>query len=303
MARCGMMPTMASGRRGGTEEKRMGSTGVVFEPDIVYGTGGGRDLALDVLRPREIGGAPRPALIWLHGGGWREGSRDQHANGPLAERGFVTASASYRLSGEATFPAQIHDVKAAIRFMRANAARWNVDPARVGVWGVSAGGHLAALAALTAGNAELEGEGGHPEASSSVTAVAALAPPTDFLVDWEATSDFPPHPGWDAMPMMLGGDLSDSVVRERARLASPIVHASVDAPPMLVVHGTQDDLVPVAQGRSLVARLREAGADARLLELPADGHDLSSVFGEEGTPPTPAMERIVAFFEETLGPV
>lgn len=281
----------------------MTTADVVFEPDIVYGSGGGRELALDVLRPRDLGGEPRPAVLWLHGGGWRAGSRDEHANDALAARGFVTATASYRLSGEATFPAQIHDVKAAIRFLRASAGRWNVDPDRIGVWGYSAGAHLAALAALTPDDAELEGEGGHPDVSSAVATAAVLAPPADFTRDWAAMSDFPPHPGWEANVAFLGGSIDDPAVRERARLASPVTHVSAAAPPVLVVHGARDEIVPVAQGRSLVARLREAGANARLLELPEDGHTLPSVFGEAGAPPTPAMARIVAFFAETLGPV
>lgn len=282
---------------------RVTTVDAVFEPNINYGTGGGRDLALDVLRPSDLGDAPRPAVLWLHGGGWREGSRDQHANAALAARGFVTATASYRLSGEATFPAQIHDVKAAIRFLRASAGRWNIDPDRIGIWGYSAGAHLAALAALTPNMAELEGDGGNAGVSSAVAAAALLAPPADFTRSWAAMSDFPPHPGWEANSAFLGGDVSDPAVRERARLASPIVHASAAAPPVLVVHGRRDEIVPVAQGRSLVERLRETGADARLLELPDDDHGLPSVFGAEGAPPTPAMEQIVAYFDETLGPV
>jgi acetyl esterase/lipase len=275
---------------------------LVFEQDIVYGRGGGRDLEFDVLRPRDHG-SPRPAVIWIHGGGWREGSRDWTPNDLLAVRGFVTASISYRLSGEAIFPAQIHDVKAAIRFLRSNAARWDIDPDRLGVWGHSAGGHLAALAALTAGNAELEGAGGYPEASSAVQAAVALSPPTDLVTDWAEMTDLPLHPEWTAVSEMLGGDHADPAVRERARLASPVAHVGAAAPPVLVVHGARDDLVPVAHGRSLVTRLRDAGADARLIELPEDGHDIPSVFGLEGSPPTSTMRQIIASFEETLGPV
>ncbi|MDQ4044784.1 MAG: prolyl oligopeptidase family serine peptidase, partial [Chloroflexota bacterium] len=195
-----------------------------------------------------------------------------------------------------------HDVKAAIRFLRVSAARWNINPDRIGVWGHSAGGHLAALAALTPGNAELEGDGGYPEVSRAVQA-AALSPPTDLVTGWAEMTDLPLHPNWIAVAEMLGGDMADPTVRDRARQASPVMYATASAPPLLVVRGTRDDLVPVSHGRSLVARLREVGADARLIELPEDGHTIPSVFGVDGVPPTPVMERIVAFFEETLGPV
>lgn len=283
----------------------MTTTDMVFEPDIAYGTGSGRELMLDVLRPRDPGGERRPAVIWVHGGGWMGGDRAPSPNAPLVARGFVTASIGYRFTQEATFPAQIHDVKAAIRFLRANAGRWNIDPDRIGIWGASAGGHLAALAAVTAEIATLEGDGGHPGVSTAVQAAVPLCPPTDFMLDWSRTSAYPPHPEVGvAGPQLLGGaDLADPAVRATATLASPLVHAWAGAAPSLVVHGVRDDLVPVAQARSFVARLREVGAPVEYIELPVDDHSLPSVFGAEGRPPTETMERIVAFFATALGPV
>lgn len=269
--------------------------GAVLEPGIVYGRGGGRDLALDVLRPEAVAGEARPLVLWVHGGGWRSGSRADPPTAPLVARGVVTASASYRLSAEAIFPAQIHDVTAAIRFLRANAARWNVDPDRIGIWGHSAGAHLAALAAATADTGAFAGEGGNVGVSGAVRAVVALAPPTVFLVER------PLRPHWPAAFDLLGGELDDPAVRERARLASPQTHVGAGAPPLLVVHGDADTAVPIADGRSLVAAWREAGAEARLVEVPGEGHDLPSVFGTMSD--GPLMARIVAFFAETLGPV
>lgn len=301
----GLTPGKASFLQEGGKRVTTASHKTVFEPDIVYGTGSGHDLALDILRPDGKNGEPRPAVIWVHGGGWRIGERAPSPNLPLAAHGFITASASYRFTDEAIFPAQIHDIKAAIRFLRANAHRWNIDPARIGIWGASAGGHLAALAAVTADHDSLEGEGGNPGSSSAVQAAVPLCPPTDFLVDWAATSAYPPHPEVEeVIPQLLGGDdLADPAIQERATLASPLAQATVDAAPMLVVHGTQDDLVPVSQARSFVARLTELGIDATLAELANDDHALMSVFGEDGDPPMPMMQRIVGFFDRMIGPV
>lgn len=287
---------------------------LISETDIPYGTGGGHDLLLDILRP-DVPAQPRlPAVIWVHGGGWRRGERAPSPNGVLAAHGFVTASISYRFSDEAIFPAQLHDVKAAIRFLRANAARWGIDPERIGIWGHSAGGHLAALAAVSEGVPALEGDGGNPDEPSGVQAAVPMSPPADFLVDWYAGSGFPRHEdAWSAVEGLLNGlDLDDSETRELARLASPTHLATAGVPPMLVVHGALDDLVPIAQGRALVDALREQTADATLLELPDDDHAIASVIPEwEETlaapvvkePPTPPMREIVDFFVRTLGPV
>jgi len=288
--------------------------GSIAENDIVYGTGSGRDLMLDILRPDVPLEPARPLVIWVHGGGWREGDRAATPNPPLVDRGFVTASISYRFSDEAVFPAQVHDVKAAIRFLRANASRWGIDPARIGIWGHSAGGHLAALAATTNSIDTLEGEGGSPDHDSSVQASVPLSPPTDFLVDWFAESAFPPHEiALEAVDDLFGGlDQSTPERIELARAASPVHHTSGDDPPMLVVHGALDDLVPIEQGRALVLAMQAHGVDSSLLELPHDDHGLISVFGDDDIGPdhleihdplTPAMQEIIDFLERTLGPV
>lgn len=277
---------------------------LILETDIPYGTGGGRELLMDVLRPDVPPHPERPAVIWVHGGGWRGGVREPHPNRMLARRGFVTASISYRFSQEATFPAQIHDVKAAIRALRANATRWGIDPERIGIWGHSAGGHLAALAAVSAGIPALEGDGDSPDESSNVQAAVPMSAPTDFLMDWYADSGFPPHDGFSAVVELLGGDdLADPDVRERARLASPVALASANAAPMLVVHGSLDDLVPVGQARTLVTTLLDLGVEASLLELPRNDHSQELLLGPEDGAMSPARREIVDFFVRTLGPI
>jgi len=278
---------------------------LILETDIPYGTGGGRELLMDVLRPDVPPHPERPAVIWVRGGGWRGGVRDPHPNRMLARRGFVTASISYRFSQEAIFPAQIHDVKAAIRSLRANANRWGIDPERIGIWGHSAGGHLAALAAVSSGIPALEGEGGNPDESSDVQAAVPMSAPTDFLVDWFTESGFPPHQeAVEAVPQLLGGlDLNEPGTRDRAELASPVALASANAAPMLVVHGTLDDLVPVRQARILVKTLLDLGVEASLLELPENDHSQELLLGPEDGAMSPARREIVDFFVRTLGPV
>jgi len=277
---------------------------LILETDVPYGMGGGHDLLMDVLRPDVPPHPEHPAVIWVHGGGWRGGVRDPHPNGMLARRGFVTASINYRFSQEATFPAQIHDVKAAIRSLRANAARWGIDPERIGIWGHSAGGHLAALAAVSTGIPTLEGDGGSPNESSAVQAAVPMSAPADFLVDWYADSGFPPHEAFSAVVELLGGnDLDDPDLAELARLASPLALATASAPPMLIVHGTLDDLVPAGQAKNLVTALLDLGVDASLLELLKIDHSQDAMLGPEDGTLGPVRQEIVDFFVRTLGPV
>ena len=278
---------------------------LTLETDIPYGTGSGRDLLLDVLRPDVPMAPPRPAVIWVHGGGWRGGSREPNPNPLLARRGFVTASIGYRLSDEAIFPAQIHDVKAAIRFLRHNANHWGIDPERIGIWGHSAGGHLAALMAVSAGLPALEGEGGCADESSEVQAAAPMSPTTDFLVDWYRESGLPVHEdGLSAIAELLDGlDLDDPVIRDRAALASPVAMVTAEAAPMLIVHGSDDDLVPIRQARKLVEGLTKVGVEASLLELPGIGHSREAMIGPEEAPISAVRKHVLDFFVRMLGPV
>lgn len=159
--------------------------------DIPYGMANGRLLSLDALRPKGESEVRLPVVLWLHGGGWYSGNKrnavDKHMLDFLVRSGFVVASAEYRLSGEASFPAQIHDVKAAIRWLRARPEMLGINPQRVALAGFSAGAHLAVLAATTVGVPELEGESGSPGYSTSVQATIAMAAPTDFTRNPAAT--------------------------------------------------------------------------------------------------------------------
>jgi acetyl esterase/lipase len=232
--------------------------------DVEFGQGGGRALKLHIIRPKNPPAEPMPVVVYIHGGGWTAGSRDGGI-GPsirLARRGYFCAAIEYRLSGEAKFPAQIEDSKCAIRFLRAKAKEYNLDPNRIGVSGHSAGGHLAALVGTSAHVKELEGTGGWPEFSSAVQAVCDLAGPADF-----------PTWGDDAHPAvrgLLGGKVSEKP--ELAALASPVTHVQKTTPPFLIIHGDQDDVVPVKEGRAMHAALQKAGATSTLMIVEGGSH-------------------------------
>ncbi|MGB3331007.1 MAG: alpha/beta hydrolase fold domain-containing protein, partial [Thermomicrobiales bacterium] len=162
------------------------TTRFLLDTNVPYGRGGGVPLQLDILAPAQTSAEPRPAVIFVHGGGWEAGNRESglRLSLLLTKRGFVTATIAYRLTSVAMYPAQIHDVKAAIRFLRAHAAEWHVDPDRIGIWGTSAGGHLTALAALNGDYPGLEGDSGTPGVSSRVRCAVPICAPTDFTVPW-----------------------------------------------------------------------------------------------------------------------
>jgi acetyl esterase/lipase len=246
--------------------------------NVLFGRSGDRILELDLVVPdRDLEGL-RPALLWLHGGGWYSGDRaNAIRNGqldPFVDAGFLVASADYRLAGEAIFPAQIHDVKAAIRFLRANANEYGIDPRRVAIAGFSAGAHLAALAALTGDLPELEGTSGNPGYSTSVSAALVLAAPTDFLANPRATDPaLNPHLAEGhpcAEHLLLGGPVLEKV--ELARTANPVRYATAGAPPILIVHGREDETVPVSQAGLLYEALIRAGAATVTLLLISDGN-------------------------------
>lgn len=236
-------------------------------PGLEYGRAGDEPLLLDLISPGGPADEPRPAAIWLHGGGWYAGGRE---SGPtywcalLAAHGFVTAAVDYRLSGDAPFPAQIHDVKAAIRWLRANAATYQVDPSRIGIWGHSAGGHLAALAAVTGDLPELEGDSGRPGESSSVQAAATASAHSDFL-DPGCDSDHP------VLCQLFGGTRAERP--ELRRLASPVTHVRAGTPPFLIAHGTLDETVPYSQAVRLHQALSAAGTPAELVTIEGGYHN------------------------------
>lgn len=240
--------------------------------DLEYARPQGLPQRLDLYVPD--GAGPWPLLVWVHGGGWSGGDKALNPAGAQvrqASRGYVVASVNYRLSGVATHPAQVHDVKAAIRWLRGHAAAYGIDPARVGIWGSSAGGHLAALVGTSGGAEALEGPD-NPGFSSTVSAV----------VDWYGPSDFP---NMQAQGLPCSGDHSNAsspegrmlgcavaACPETAREASPISWVSAEDPPFLLVHGTADCVVPPLQSLTLHDALLAAGVDSTLAMIEGGGH-------------------------------
>lgn len=242
---------------------------VSVEENIVFGTGGGRDLHCDVFLPPEAG-TGRAAILLVHGGGWMQGDRSQlRGYGiQLARYGFVCVTSEYRLSGEAVWPAQIHDVKAALRWLRASADQYGIDPTRIAVSGNSAGAHLALMLAGL-GEGGLEGDGGNPDVAAHVAAVVAIYPPTQLRV---GSHD-------DAIGLLLGGKVSREVEDE----ASPISYVHAGYPPTMLVHGNADEVVPVEASFAMYRELIAAGAAVELHVFDGVPHafDAEAEFGRQ----------------------
>lgn len=268
--------------------------GAVSHRGVVYVERPGfRPLLLDAHVPEGAAG-PAPWVLWIHGGGWESGDRrwtpDHWPDGwlyaELVARGIGVVSVDYRLSAEATWPAPLDDVRDALAFVRARSAELGLDPGRVGVAGESAGGHLAAMLALTAA----EGTAG----AEPVQAAAILYGVTDLttLADLQHLA---PDADRDASPeaRLLGGRPED--VPDLARTASPVHHATADAPPTLLISGDRDALVPVVQTHRLASALREAGARDVEVEV-VEGAD--HCFWE--VDPLPPLTRVVEFLAGRL---
>ena len=240
---------------------------------------GFRTLQLDLYVP-DAAAAP-PVVVWIHGGAWMFGDRrilpETFRPGQIFDAllaaGLAVATIDYRHAREAAFPAQLHDAKAAVRWLRAYADELGISVERVGVFGESAGGHLAALVGLTAGRTDLEGGIGVAGPSSAV----------DVVVDWYGVSDADTMPAFEPPPEVAAVIPPEELVppldvllagaAESARRdVSPVRHVQPGAPPFLLVHGTADDAVPYAQSESLAAALSAVGADVRLEEVPGAGH-------------------------------
>ena len=259
--------------------------GVQFYEDIAYVRNGHERQKLDLYVPKELQG-PLPLIVWIHGGGWRDGDKDYCPPLPWTKKGYVVASIGYRLCQDSLFPAQIEDCKAAIRWLREHAGSYKIDSNRVVAWGGSAGGHLASLLGTSADAAEWEQ--GHPPYLSRVQAV----------IDWYGRADLTPvctDPSMkdSASASLLGG--SGRSVADLAREASPLFHVSKDDPPFLIMHGDMDDIVPLSQSQMFANALREAGVPVMLVILKRVGHG-----GDEFLKPA-QVRAIDAFLSSYLG--
>ena len=253
-----------------------------------------RDMKLDLYLPKNVEGRLL-VTVWIHGGGWSQGTRNNPQTPWVARHGYAVASIEYRLSGQANFPAQIHDCKAAIRWLRANADTYNLDPNRIAAIGGSAGAHLALLLGLTCGVEVLEGDGGNPDQSSCVKTVVNLFGPTDMAAHARARLSYNRKDYENAAEKLIGAPFAEAP--EKYEAASPTTYITADDPPILTIHGDKDEVVPIEQARLLHMKLTEAGIHSTFYELVGAGH------GEPRDPfynSDQACSRILTFLAENL---
>ncbi len=243
---------------------------------------------LDLARPSK-GDGPFPAVLLIHGGGFRAGNRHGYDGlcMRLAQNGYVAATVEYRLAPKYQFPAAVYDCKAAVRWLRANAAKYHIDPARVGVAGGSAGGHLALFLGVTGDVKKFDGDGGNPDQSSKVDCVVSFYGPSDFTKSYGHSKD-----AAEVLPLFLGGDLEKE--HRRHIEASPLYWVTPNAPPTLCIHGTKDDYVAYEQAGWIVDKLKAADVEAELLTIEGAGH------GFRGQDEEKAEQAMIAFFDKHL---
>lgn len=267
---------------------------VDVERDMEYARPNDTPLLLDLYVPKDAT-RPLPLVVWIHGGAWRAGNKDRCPALRFTERGYVVASINYRLSQKAIFPAQIEDCKAAIRWLRANAAKYHIDPKHIGVWGSSAGGHLVALLGTSGDVKKLEGAiGGNLDQSSRVQAVCDFFGPTDFLQmdahmieGSRLVHDAPESPE----SRLVGGPIQEN--KDKVSRADPTTYATQDDPPFLIMHGDRDPLVPLHQSELLNEALKKANVDVAIHVVKGGGHGFG---GPE------ISRRVDEFFDKHLCP-
>ena len=285
---------------------------IIIKKDLEYSTykhqGETKQLLLDLYLPDKPTLKPQPLLIYIHGGGWLEFSKEICPGEIVAQRGYAVACINYRYSTEAIFPAQIHDAKAAVRWLRANATKYNLDPNKFGAWGASAGGHLSLLLGTSGGVAELEGNQGNPNVSSEVQAVCNWFAPTDFTqvipaftepFSSEVEKKYRKNPWFlytKVTYKLLGGAVKDNL--ELAALANPINYIDSEDPPVMVVHGDLDKIVPVNQSEILVSALEVKGVPVTFVRKPNMKHTYRGKNKEQFSPEL--INLTLKFFDKNL---
>ena len=273
-----------------------GSTTVVGQQpkrinDIQYAMVGDHALQLDLHLPAET--KQSPLVVWVHGGAWRSGSKNKMPLGFLVDAGFTVASVDYRLSPIAKFPAQVHDCKASIRFLRAQSKTYGYAADRIGIAGSSAGGHLVAEIGVTNNHAELEGTvGDHLDQSSSVHAIADYYGPTNFKTILKQSTPHGLSVRVAALDLLLGG--GPEAKPKLAKLASPVFHVDEKDPPLLLIHGDQDPQVPINQSHELHAKYKEMKLDVQFEVVHGGAHGGRAFFDEK------RRKLLLAFFNRTL---
>ncbi len=258
--------------------------------DIVYARVDGQELLLDLHLPHSD---DPPLVVWVHGGAWRSGSRSRMPLNFLVQKGFAVASVDYRLSGTAPFPAQIHDCKAAIRFLRTNQSQFGYDAEQIAVAGSSAGGHLAAEIGVTNGNQQLEGTIGEDTASdSSVQAIVDYYGPTNLMTILKQSTPHGLSVRVPALELLLGD--RPEAKQELATLASPVFQIDPNDPPLLMIHGDQDPQVPINQSHELHAKYLANKLDVTFEVVHGGQHGGKLFFDDK------RQAIVTAFLERTI---
>jgi acetyl esterase/lipase len=267
---------------------RVHAAEIVFEQGLEYANPDNQHLQLNLARPKS-GEGKRPAVVCIHGGGFRAGDRKRWDGlcMKLAERGYVAVTVTYRLAPKYQFPAAANDVKAAMRWLRANAEKYQIDPDRIAALGDSAGGHLAQFLGVTGDVRQFEGDGGNNGQSSRVACVVNYYGPSDFTKSYGKSVD-----AAEVLPLFLGGNLDTAW--HRHIVASPLYWVTPNAAPTLCIHGTDDKYVAHEQAVWLVEKLKAADVEAELLTLPGAGH------GFKGDDAARAEQALIAFFDKQL---
>lgn len=253
----------------GMEQQKLNQENIVVERDVVYSTVNGYQLTLDIAYRKDLK-SPVPAIVHIHGGGWRGGNKNSDKAKIFAEHGFVGISINYRLSGIAKFPEGVHDCKTAIRWVRARAEQYNINPNRIGVTGSSAGGHLSALLGTAGGDKYLEGTGDYLDYSSYVQAVVDHFGPTDFLRMNDQPGRIDHFSPDSPESQWLGGPIAE--LHDLVQKANPITYIDKDDPPTLIIHGENDKLVIFNQSELLYKALKQAGVETKLVRVKNADH-------------------------------
>jgi acetyl esterase/lipase len=264
--------------------------GVQALRNLEYVPNGHERQKLDLYLPEKTD-KPLPVVVWIHGGAWLAGSKDSAPGIGLTTKGYALASINYRLSQHAIFPAQIEDCKAAIRWLRANAEKYKLDPDHIGVWGASAGGHLVALLGTTGGVKDFD-VGGNLKYSSRVQAVCDFFGPADLTTMGDYPSKLKHNDPGSPESKLIGGAPPEN--KEKALRASPVTYVSKDSAPFLIMHGDKDPTVPFQQSEELADALKKAGVEVTFKPIAGAGH------GGPGFNTAESLEMIIAFFDKHL---
>jgi len=260
--------------------------------DINYANVDGIDLALDIYMSSNIENPP--LVVFVHGGAWQFGTKNSEIPLQFVDYGFALASVDFRQSTQAQFPAQIHDIKAAVRFLRANSSDYGYDAGAIAIAGNSSGGHLATLVGVSNGHADLAGNlGNHLDTSPDIQAILSYFGAHDFTTILGQSTPFGRGVRVPALELLLGGQPEENP--ELAQLASPVFHVEATDPPLLLLHGDQDTQMPIDQSYQMEATYKELGLDVYFDVVQGAGHGGQDFYAPDH------LERAIAFLRRTIG--